>query len=80
MYKNHNLFAVSVILGCNLSEEGPGASAANNCIPPIPNNGKIAIAKTMIPIPPIQCVVLLQNKILLGMASISFKMEAPVVV
>ena len=31
---------------------GPGVSARYNCIPPIPNIGKMATAKTMIPIPP----------------------------
>ena len=45
--------AVSLILGCNLSTDTPGASATNNCIPPIPKKGKIATAKTIIPIPPI---------------------------
>ena len=79
-YINHNRFAVSVILGCNLSLLGPGASAVNNCIPPIPNNGNIAIARTMIPIPPIQCVVLRQNKTPLGTTSISAKTDEPVVV
>ena len=59
---SHKRFAVSVILGCNLSALGPGASAAKSCIPPIPNNGKIATASTIIPIPPIQCVKLRQNK------------------
>ena len=53
-YISHNLLAVSVILGCNLSELGPGDSALNNCIPPIPKRGKIAIANTIIPIPPNQ--------------------------
>ena len=62
-YISHNLFAVSVILGCNLSVLGPGDSALNSCIPPIPSKGKIAIAKTIIPIPPSQWVILLQNKI-----------------
>ena len=79
-YINHKRFAVSVILGCNLSLLGPGASAANNCIPPIPKRGKMAIANTIIPIPPIQCVVLRQNKIPFGTDSISLRMVDPVVV
>ena len=71
---------MSVILGCNLSPAGPGASAVKSCIPPIPKKGKIAIARTIIPIPPIQWVVLLQNKIPSGKDSISSKIVAPVVV
>ena len=60
--------------------ERGGASAANNCMPPIPKSGKIAMASTIIPIPPIQCVVLRQKRTPLGMISISFNMLAPVVV
>ena len=71
---------MSVILGLSLSALGPGASAANNCIPPIPNNGKMAIASTIIPIPPIQCVRLRQNKTPLGTISISLNTVEPVVV
>ena len=63
-----------------MSLVGPGASAINNSIPPIPKRGNIAIVRTIIPIPPIHCVMLLQNKILLGRDSISFKMVEPVVV
>ena len=76
----HNLLAVSVILGCNLSVLGPGDSALNNCIPPIPKSGKIAIANTIIPIPPNQCVILLQNNIPSGSTSTSLITVAPVAV
>ena len=38
------------------------------------------MANTMIPMPPIQCVRLLQNKIPLGSDSISFNIVDPVVV
>ena len=38
------------------------------------------MAKTMIPIPPIQCVMLRQNKTPLGTTSISANTEDPVVV
>ena len=79
-YINHNLLAVSVILGCNLSVLGPGDSALNNCIPPIPKSGKIAIANTIIPIPPNQWVILLQNKIPSGKISTSLIIVAPVAV
>jgi hypothetical protein len=40
----------------------------------------IRITRTIIPIPPIQCVKLLQNKMDFGSASMSVKMEDPVVV
>ena len=40
----------------------------------------MAIAKTIIPIPPNQCVILLQNRIPSGKISISFIIVAPVVV
>ena len=72
--------AVSVILGCNLSVLGPGDSALNNCIPPIPSKGRIAIANTIIPIPPNQCVMLRQNNIPSGNISTSFIIVAPVAV
>ena len=58
----------------------PGASAEKSCIPPIPRRGSIAIAKTIIPIPPNQCVILLQKIILSGSDSISFITVDPVVV
>src|SRR5690606_19748726 len=77
---SHKRLAVSVILGCNLSPLGPGASAAKSCMPPMPNKGKMAIASTIIPIPPIQFVVLRQNKIPWDNASTSFKIVDPVVV
>ena len=77
---NHNRLAVSVILGCSLSLLGPGASAVNSCIPPIPSKGRMAIAKTIIPMPPIQWVVLRQNKTPFGTDSISVRIDEPVVV
>ena len=40
----------------------------------------MATANTIIPIPPIQCVKLRQNNTPFGTISISFKIEAPVVV
>ena len=76
----HNLLAVSLIRGWILSFVGPGASAMNSSIPPIPNRGRMAIVNTIIPIPPIHWVILLQNNMLLGNASISFKIVEPVVV
>ena len=78
-YIKYKRLAVSVILGCNLSADGPGASAINNCMPPIPSSGKIAMVNTIIPIPPIQCVADLQKRIPFGIISISFKIDEPVV-
>ena len=40
----------------------------------------IMITRTMMPMPPIQCVKLLQNKIDFGNDSISVRIEEPVVV
>jgi hypothetical protein len=48
--------------------------------PPIPSKGKRATVRTTIPIPPSQCVIDLQNSIPCDRASISVKIEAPVVV
>ena len=45
---------VCLILGDILSAAGPATSALNNCTPPIPSNGSIAMLKTIIPIPPIK--------------------------
>ena len=42
-YIIHRNLAVSFTLGVILSETGPGASALNNCTPPTPKSGKIAI-------------------------------------
>ena len=72
--------AVSLILGWILSLLGPGASAINNSMPPIPKSGKIAMVKTIIPIPPIHWVILLQKRMLFGKDSISSNMVEPVVV
>ena len=79
-YISQSLFAVSVILGFNLSGVTPGASATKSCIPPIPNSGNMATVNTIIPIPPIHWVKLRHIKIPLPMDSMSFKIEAPVVV
>ncbi len=65
-YTSHKALAVCLILGVNLSSIGPGASAENICRPATANCGKIAINNTIIPIPPNQCVKLLQKNIVLG--------------
>ena len=79
-YNIQRRFAVSVILGCILLDEGPGDSAIKSSIPPTPNIGSIATVSTIIPIPPIHWVILRQSIIPAGNASISFITEAPVVV
>jgi hypothetical protein len=80
MYTPHNLFAVSFILGCNLSGVGPGTSAIKSCIPPIPRMGKTTSDNTIIPIPPSHWVILRQKSNPCERDSISFRIEAPVVV
>jgi len=52
IYTPHKSLAVSLILGFNLSDSGPGTSDLNNCIPPALKAGRIATTKTIIPIPP----------------------------
>ena len=54
--KNIGLYSIACImyLICGFYIMYPGDSAVNNCIPPTPKRGKIAIVKTIIPIPPIQ--------------------------
>ncbi|MBA7590946.1 hypothetical protein ES708_33090 [subsurface metagenome] len=79
-YTPHKRFAVSLILGCSLSGVGPGTSAINNCIPPMPNIGRITSERTMIPIPPSHCVMLLQNNNPCDRDSMSLRIDAPVVV
>src|SRR5690606_35463514 len=66
--------------GCILSRVGPGASAVKSSIPPIPNKGKMATVKTIIPNPPIQWVMLRQIIIPGGRTSMSLNIVAPVVV
>lgn len=67
--------------GINLSFfSGPGVSILKACIPPTPIFGRIAIANTTIPIPPIHWLNERQNKIPFGSDSTSLKILAPVVV
>ncbi len=49
-------------------------------MPPTPSTGSTASVKTMMPIPPIHCVMLRQNRIPRGSASMSPRIVAPVVV
>ena len=79
-YIPYNHFAVLFSLGTNLLVKGPGTSAFTMCIEFSLDIGSIAIAKTSIPIPPIQWVKLLQNNRPFGSASTSLKIDEPVVV
>lgn len=79
-YIDHNNFAVCLTLGVSLSATGPAISALNNCTPPKPRSGNIAMLNTIIPIPPINWVKLLQNSTPFGVFSIFDKTLAPVVV
>ena len=72
--------AVSVMRGWSLSAEGPGASAENNCMPPMPSRGRMAIVSTMMPMPPIQWVMDRQRRMPGATTSMSSRMVAPVVV
>ncbi len=77
---NTIIFAVDFTLGTNFPTKGPGASAFIIYIERSPPIGIIASKNTSTPIPPIQCVKLLQNNIERGNPSISVSMLAPVVV
>ena len=79
-YRLHNQRAVVEILGCNFPIFSPVDSAENNFWSPVPIVGRIATVKNTIPIPPIQCVMLLQKRMEWGSVSMLVKMLAPVVV
>ena len=72
--------AVSFTCGTSLSTDGPGLSAFIRFMVELPVSGSSAIINTSTPIPPIQCVKLLQNRPELLMASTSVRILAPVVV
>ena len=71
--------AICVVLGSTFSFLELN-SVWNNCIPPIFKIGNIAIAITMIPIPPSHCNIALQSRIDLAVLSKSWMIVAPVVV
>ena len=79
-YTVHNKRAVSLILGviCSLASEED--SKLYKLRPLILIAGSTTNARIMIPIPPIQCVRVRQTSRLIGRLSISFRIEAPVVV
>ena len=47
--------AISAARGRTFSEELSEDSSLKSCMPPTPRSGQIAIAVTIIPIPPIHC-------------------------
>ena len=77
---SNSLLAVPLTFGCSFSLLSPVTSAEYICEPLNPNMGNTAIVMTIIPKPPIQCVILRQSSKLLGKTSMSFRMVAPVVV
>ena len=79
-YTNQRRFAVSRKRGVNRSGDGPGDSARASCTPPVPNNGKMAIESTMIPIPPIHWVKARHHSTPCPNAAGSGIIEDPVVV
>ena len=51
-YTAQRRLAVSLMRGCSLSAVGPGDSAMNSCMPPMPRMGRMAMVSTMMPMPP----------------------------
>ncbi len=77
----HRALAVSAIRGVSLeSFIGPGISARYSCIPPIPSMGRMATARTIIPMPPIHCSCWRYQRMDLGKYSRPVITVAPVVV
>ena len=72
--------AVCLARGTSLPTVGPGTSARMMCIERSPLMGMTAMTNTSTPMPPIQCVKLRQNSPERDRLSISFRIEAPVVV
>ena len=72
--------AVCLARGTSLPTVGPGTSARMMCIERSPLMGMTAMRKTSTPMPPIQCVKLRQNRPERDRLSMSFRIEAPVVV
>ena len=79
-YINQIHLAVTPMRGWTLSFVMPVASAANSCIPPVPNIGSTAMVKKTIPKPPIHCVKLRQNSSECGKLSRLSMTVKPVVV
>ncbi len=76
----YSSFAVDFTFGTSLETTGPGASARIRYMERSSPIGRTASMKTSIPMPPTQCVKLRQNSTLIGRASISESIVAPVVV
>ena len=76
----YRMRAVCRARGTSLPTVGPGTSARMMCIERSPLMGMTAMRNTSTPMPPIQCVKLRQNRPERERLSMSFKIEAPVVV
>ena len=76
----YKILAVYLAFGTSLSASGPGTSALIKCIESSSSRDVSTITKTRTPIPPIQCVRLLQKDIPIGRDSISVNIVEPVVV
>ena len=79
-YIAYKILAVYLAFGTSLSASGPGTSALIKCIESSSSRDVSTITKTRTPIPPIQCVRLLQKDIPIGRTSISVNIVEPVVV
>ena len=64
----------------SLSGTGLGTSALYNCIPPTPKKGKMAMDRTIIPIPPNHWMKLRHSSIPRLNPSMSVRIDEPVVV
>src|SRR2546425_1289384 len=80
-YTSHRPLAVSVMRGVSLlCFIGPGVSALMIWLPPTPSSGRIATARTMMPMPPSHCSSQRQKLIDGGSRSSPDKTVEPVVV
>ena len=79
IYSRYSLREVSEKCGVILSSVGPGVSRLAIIIPSTPMDGIMAVANTIIPMPPSQWLKERQNRMDFGRASMSLRMDAPVV-
>ena len=78
-YITYSIFTVCPIFGTSFPGAGPGLSATSICTVFAFTDGSIASISASTPIPPTQCVKLLQNSMPLGRLSMSVRIDAPVV-
>ena len=77
---SQRILAVCRMWGLSPSGAGPVDSALKRRFPPTPREGRTATKSTTIPTPPSHCVVARQSRRPCGMASMSSRIVAPVVV